>query len=221
MKHNFQIQIFDEVPSTNDYAKDHIHSLVDRSVIVAKRQTKGRGRFDRVWISGEDLTFTILFKEAEAHSLLAPIAIVEALRLQEMDACIKWPNDILINGKKIAGILIEKVYEGNTRVGDLVGIGVNLTTPSQNLQEKATCIEASPTVLLAQILDCYMQLLTFDTKHILQLYRSYNYLQGRKIILDNVLWEVENITMEGYLCLRDGNKQRILKSEEISLEHIY
>ena len=73
----FTIYAFDEVSSTNDVLKQQYHIYQDHSVILAHKQTKGRGRFDRVWESQEDLTFSILLKNNYPNELIAPLSVTD------------------------------------------------------------------------------------------------------------------------------------------------
>lgn len=221
MKHKFHVQKFSTLPSTNDYAKVNMHCLQDKDVILCDQQTMGRGRFDRIWESGKDLTFTMVSHSAASHSLIAPCALIEALKQFQIQASIKWPNDILVDEKKVCGILIEKVFIGNELVGEAIGVGVNLSPIPVQLQDKATYLNLDKEVLLEEILFQYERLSTLSNEIILSIYRDANYLQGRKILLNDVLWYVEDINEEGYLILTNQETVKVLKSEEVSLSHIY
>lgn len=222
MQHSmFTVEIFDELPSTNDYLKKHHANYNHNSVIMALKQTKGRGRFERVWESTSDLTFSILFKQSYPQELIAPLAIMKALEHYGIDTVIKWPNDILFHEKKIAGILIEKVYEGNTTRCQVVGIGVNICEPPQHLKQKAYYVPLDANDLLHHILYAYEELIDMDNQSIFTLYQSKNYLKGRKILLNGVLWEADNVRVDGCLKVVHEHHIRYLKSEEITLEQVY
>lgn len=134
--------ILDEVDSTNLYAKHNLASLEDKTIIIANNQTSGRGRFDRVWIDlGEDnlfLSFVLKpsdsFKDVYANlTQYLSVILVNVLEEYGLSPSIKWPNDVLIDGKKIAGILSETVMQGNKFNGLVLGIGVNLNSEKSNL----------------------------------------------------------------------------------------
>lgn len=114
---------FDELSSTNTFAKENL-SLFNPSrlsVILAARQTQGRGRLGRSWISLQgNLCMTLVFKSDHTQSIMQ-LALACCQVLQPHHPQIKWPNDILIQGKKVAGILGEAL-DGWL----LLGIGVNL-----------------------------------------------------------------------------------------------
>ena len=220
MKHKFHIQQFTSLPSTNDYAKAHLHVIENREVILCDVQTNGRGRFDRVWESGNDITCSIVFHEDAPFSLLIPIAIVHALKHFEIKASIKWPNDILVDGKKVCGILIERIFEGEC-VSQVVGFGVNISKPVEALQHKASYVQVERMQLLDEILTCIEHFEGYNKQALLEEYRKFHYLQGRKIMLNDVLWNVVDIDEDGFLIVQHDTKRCILKSEEVTLQQIY
>lgn len=127
---------YDEVDSTNDAARRLAQQGAPAgTLVVAERQTGGKGRMGRSWISpaGEGLWFSFILRpkmlpqEAPRITLVAAVAVAQALRsLTGLDIRIKWPNDLLIKGKKITGILTEM----NSEIGRInylvVGIGINV-----------------------------------------------------------------------------------------------
>lgn len=126
---------FDALPSTNDYLKENYPALEDSFPVMvnARLQTRGRGRGGRVWLSTGDLgvyaTFGVHISDPRLLSFLtvaAGLAVAEALNgFSGLDFVLKWPNDVLIQGKKIAGILVENIVVGK-KVVSLIGIGVNV-----------------------------------------------------------------------------------------------
>ena len=103
------------------------------AIIVAEEQTAGRGRFKRQWVSppGQNLSFSIVLRSSStqmpyvnmAASLAVAMTVEEFCRLKP---CIKWPNDVRVNGRKIAGILIESAIERGEPAHVIVGIGLNV-----------------------------------------------------------------------------------------------
>lgn len=131
-----------EVDSTNLYAKSNIENLADKSIVHAANQTAGRGRLQRTWVNlGEgNLFLTFVLKPSnsfnEVYSNLTQYLSVVLCKILEeygLKPKIKWPNDVLINGKKIAGILSETVMQGSLFKGLVLGIGVNLNTSEKDL----------------------------------------------------------------------------------------
>ena len=125
----------EEIDSTNNYAKVNIDNFADRTIIHAKRQTSGRGRLTRSWVDlGEgNLFMSIVLKPSDTFNEIYPnitkylsVALCKVLESYGLTPQIKWPNDVLVDGKKIAGILSESVMQGGKFKGLIVGIGVNL-----------------------------------------------------------------------------------------------
>ncbi|MEU8089535.1 biotin--[acetyl-CoA-carboxylase] ligase [Micromonospora chalcea] len=132
-------------------------------VVVAERQTSGRGRRGRVWQSPPraGLATSVLLRPGEADAergwapvpvtgygwlpLLAGVALVEAVRLlAELDARLKWPNDLLVDGAKCAGVLAEAVPGENDRPPAIVvGVGLNVTLRADELPENPTGLPAT------------------------------------------------------------------------------
>lgn len=146
-----------EVDSTNLYAKSNIENLADKSIVHAANQTAGRGRLQRTWVNlGEgNLFLTFVLKPSnsfnEVYSNLTQYLSVVLCKILEeygLKPQIKWPNDVLINGKKIAGILSETVMQGSLFKGLVLGIGVNLNTSEKDL---ASVIDKEATSLNLEI----------------------------------------------------------------------
>lgn len=132
-----QIIHLKEVSSTNDYVKDLVKTgLVQEGLTVwTDFQTAGRGQLGNKWHStlGENLTFSLLLcphsldaSQLFSISQIASIAVVNALKHFNIEASIKWPNDIYVGNKKIAGILIENSLSGHSIVNSIIGIGLNV-----------------------------------------------------------------------------------------------
>lgn len=124
-----------ETDSTNSYVSSHAGELADMTMVVAEKQTAGRGQRGNSWESapGMNLTFTLFFRpKAMAPSLqfavseATALAMVDFLSEQEVKAKIKWPNDIYVGDKKIAGILIEHSITPTHIEHSRIGVGVNV-----------------------------------------------------------------------------------------------
>ena len=132
-----------EVDSTNVYAKKNLGIFSDRTVVRALRQTSGKGRLCRKWVDlGENNLFlSIVLKPSEifqdVYSNLTQYLSVVLCKLLEkygLEPQIKWPNDVLIDGKKIAGILCETVMQGANFNGLILGIGINLNASKNDVK---------------------------------------------------------------------------------------
>jgi BirA family biotin operon repressor/biotin-[acetyl-CoA-carboxylase] ligase len=136
-----RVIVYETITSTNDRA---LRLGGDGTVIVAEMQTAGRGRHGRAWHSrpGKGLYFSVAFdRPTEGLAFAAPLAVRDALA-SVVETAIKWPNDVLIDGKKVCGVLVE------ARQGRIVvGIGINVHHRAEDFPEglraRATSIEAA------------------------------------------------------------------------------
>jgi BirA family biotin operon repressor/biotin-[acetyl-CoA-carboxylase] ligase len=152
-----EVKYFDSIGSTNTEALAWAtNDAKDLSLIIADEQTAGRGRLDRKWFTppGTALAFSLIMHpmaEEKAYLTrivgLAALAIVDVLQARGLVAQIKWPNDILLNGRKVAGILVESVWSGEEVDYVVIGIGINVlkgaVPPADLLQFPATSLEES------------------------------------------------------------------------------
>ena len=143
MKDMYKEINLDSVNSTNRWAKEQIANLPDRTIITAKTQTNGRGRLDRSWtdLGNGNLFLTFILKpDMKYNSHFANITqylsviLCRVLEQYSVTPQIKWPNDVLVNGKKIAGILAETTMSQNSFGGIVLGIGVNLNAKAESFK---------------------------------------------------------------------------------------
>lgn len=132
-KHGISITYLAETSSTNDAAREE--GFGHGGIVMAERQSAGRGQRGNHWESaeGQNLTFSMVlnptFLPIPDQFLLSEtvsLAIADTLEMYGLQARIKWPNDIYINGRKVAGILIENDIKGATLHRSIVGIGLNV-----------------------------------------------------------------------------------------------
>ena len=137
--YSIHIEYFREVTSTNDSASSTARKHGD--IIWAEQQTKGRGQRGNSWESapGKNLTFSVVIQPQKLSaenqfyiSKTVSIAVVEALSELGIPAEIKWPNDIYIGDRKVAGILIENDLQGSHIVKSVLGIGLNVNQSGFN-----------------------------------------------------------------------------------------
>jgi BirA family transcriptional regulator, biotin operon repressor / biotin---[acetyl-CoA-carboxylase] ligase len=138
----WQGHYFESVDSTQDEARAGAQrGAPHRSVFVADFQRAGRGRQGRTWSAGAGMALlvSVVFRETNTAPVslrwtsLASVALAEAIEdLFEVKAAIKWPNDLMLNDRKLAGILGETSWDGNRLVA-IVGVGVNVNTPAADL----------------------------------------------------------------------------------------
>jgi BirA family biotin operon repressor/biotin-[acetyl-CoA-carboxylase] ligase len=169
-----EIVHFEEVDSTNRWMLDnHDRFTLSGGVVVADHQTAGRGRHDRSWVDapGKSLLFSIVLRQFGGESNLALLSFLPAIALgeylqeswgQEIHVELKWPNDVLLNGKKISGVLGHTSGSGSSRV-IVLGMGVNVEGNADELPDpvglQASTVEAESgvtiqkEVLLAELLN--------------------------------------------------------------------
>ncbi|MGE3911692.1 MAG: biotin--[acetyl-CoA-carboxylase] ligase [Chloroflexota bacterium] len=152
------------VESTNDLAREAARrDWPDRSVFVTDYQTKGRGRQGRVWVCPPraGLLMSILLRGRNApppytFTMLAAVALSESIeRLLALEPAIKWPNDVVLGGKKVAGVLAEATHDGREQTV-IVGVGVNVNLELAELsdlpQATALSLEAGRSVHRGELL---------------------------------------------------------------------
>jgi BirA family biotin operon repressor/biotin-[acetyl-CoA-carboxylase] ligase len=143
------VEVVDEAASTNRLVAERARAGAEEGlVVVAEHQTAGRGRLDRTWETParSSLTFSVLLRPevVPAHwpwlPLLTGYAVAKALRAAGFAADVKWPNDVLVRGRKVAGILVERV-DSPTGAAAVVGIGLNVDQDDAELPvETATSL---------------------------------------------------------------------------------
>ena len=166
--HHVDIKLVAETGSTNADLLAAASQLSAPTLLVAENQTAGKGRAGRIWLSepGATLTFSLAWKfHVPAQALVGlPLAvgtvIAETLASFGVEARLKWPNDVLQRGDKMAGVLIETVTaKGENAIWAIIGIGINVLMPD-HLAERigrpvaaASVLRDRREVLLAALLD--------------------------------------------------------------------
>lgn len=218
----------EEIDSTNTFLLDRKNGVnVSGTVVLAEKQTKGRGRKDRVWYSSKEqnLTFSILllkeyklFHHMNLINFAASLSVASSIEnLHQIKTELKWPNDVLINKKKTCGILLESSSQGNKIDRVVVGIGVNVNQSmfqgQFNYPPTSIRIELGKEVerekLLAEILnnfEFYLSKILDEPGYITREWKEKCKMLGEKVyikegeIVKNGIFE--DIDKEGFLLLR-------------------
>ncbi len=157
-----EIEILYEIDSTNEFLKRNYESFHDGAIVVAIKQTAGKGRMGRTWYSPEGgLWYSVIFKprtkiNLNIYTKIFSIAVVETIEKLKVKAKIKWPNDVYYKDKKLCGILTEAVTVNNKVVAVIVGIGLNVNNEIPNeLKDKAIALKdiVGKRIKITQILD--------------------------------------------------------------------
>lgn len=222
------------ISSTNEWILQNIPSLKKGDLCVAEYQTAGRGRRGRQWLSpfAGQIMFSFywafdLKKSIEGLSLVIGLSIAEVLNVQ-----VKWPNDILLDGRKLGGILVEIANHKNGMLNLVIGVGINVSLPKQTeiSQPYAEVCEIDhdverQTLLPKLIQHLYTRLNIFEKNGInaefQQAWQSYNAFSNNEV---NVLTEQgaisgieQGIDERGYLKVLCGNKIQMFNGGEVSL----
>lgn len=191
---------FDILPSTSDFLKNNYHDYFDGIVVVAKEQTAGHGRKGRRWLDNrKSLLFSILLKDKRIEKFQSLIPLISGASLEEalfkmgVKVTIKWPNDIYIGDKKVAGIISESIQDDNFEAL-VIGIGINVDNddfPSYLPNPTSLYLETNKHFnkddLLRAFLDAFDDLLTkqFNGENAFYpIIKEHDYLKGKKIVLN-------------------------------------
>jgi len=225
------IHYFPEASSTMEIAKEMARKGCRHfTIVIAGRQQQGRGRLRRVWLSAEGgLYFTMVLRPPVPTALtprinfLASLVLAQTLRrLYSIEAKVKWPNDILVNGKKISGMLSEMEADFDMATFINIGIGVNVNNDPSDRELGATSLKK----LLGK---------AFSRKELLSCYLDEFENRLKRIALDDVIpeWKRHTVTLgqhvrivtiretvEGVAVDVDENGALILKLPDGSLKKI-
>jgi BirA family biotin operon repressor/biotin-[acetyl-CoA-carboxylase] ligase len=160
----YKIEHFDEVTSTNTLLRERLQkSNVDEGlVVVTANQTQGRGQLDTVWesTSGKNLLCSVLLqptflkiKHQTYLNMALCLAMFDTINKYTSEVNIKWPNDIYINKKKTAGILIENILQGNSIKHCIAGIGININQTEFNVPTATSLkMETQGNIIIDEVL---------------------------------------------------------------------
>jgi BirA family biotin operon repressor/biotin-[acetyl-CoA-carboxylase] ligase len=224
-----KIFYFDSVMSTMDIAMQlGLKGLPEGTIVIAETQTKGRGRLGRFWFSpkykgiylSSILRPKILPTQASILTLLSAVSILEAIKeITGLDAQIKWPNDILLNNKKLGGILTELNAEMDKVNFIVTGIGLNVNNEKKTLINGATSLKektgvhTNRIILLQEILrKIESNYLLFQKKGataIVEKWRQYNVTLGKRVKIyyqdTHLEGQAIDIDVDGGLILRQDS----------------
>jgi len=188
------------VTSTQDFA-EAIHDMIEEKefVVVAEEQTKARGRFGRAWYSPKGgLWVTHVMKGFEAErvpdlTLANALAIRKALE-KYVNAKIRWPNDVVVNDKKIAGVLVEAIARGDKATA-FVGFGVdtNVTEFPKDVRATSVLLETGKLLdndeLMFEIISLTKEYLRLNLSQLAKELDNYSSLNGREVRISGEGWE--------------------------------
>ncbi|HET6490366.1 MAG TPA: biotin--[acetyl-CoA-carboxylase] ligase [Syntrophales bacterium] len=228
-----------EVDSTNRLARDlAILGAVEGTIVVAESQTGGRGRKGRNWFSppGEGIYVSLVLRprfqpaEAPKMTLLTGVALAETLfHAVPSRVTIKWPNDVLLEGRKVAGILVEISTDIDAIDYMIVGVGMNINTPPDrfpaDLRERATSLaaHAGHTVPRAEILgaflDCFEHYYDLIGKEgfapVIGRWRELSDMVGRRVRVQDF-----NRSLQGTIAGIDDDGVLLIKTADADIHRV-
>lgn len=230
-----RVHYFQETGSTMDEAMVLARrGCVDFSVVVAQRQTHGRGRMQRTWLSADGgLYFTVVVRPdipmmlAGLVNLAAAVVMAKLLRsLYQVEACLKWPNDILVGNHKLCGLLSQMEAEGDQVAHMNIGVGLNVNNAPETEAPMAISLKAllGRPVPRREILVAFLNLFenrmsTFDPDAVISEWKSNNVTLGRTVCVITVKDMVEGTAVDvdahGGLILQlaDGTCQTVMHGD--------
>lgn len=242
-KVRYKVLYFEQVTSTQDIAHSLVSSYVEEgTIIVAEVQTKGRGRRERYWFSPKGgLWFTLILRprvppvKVTLLSLLAGCAVARAIsEVTNLKVSLKWPNDVLINGKKVCGILVETIAEADYIKYAFLGIGINVNNEiPKELEKTATSLHkilgrrVSRVTLMRSFLikfdEFYDDFKNYNFDKIIRVWKALSETLGKSVVIyldDNrkirgVAIDIDN---NGALLVKTSNK--ILKIYSGDIIHL-
>ncbi len=235
---SFKIIKKDSVTSTNEILKKRAaqNKIVTNEILWALEQTNGKGQQKRKWHSkkGENLTFSIYtkFHDLAADNFfiinsIVSLSIVKTLQHFTDDTIeIKWPNDILVNEKKIAGILIENKINNNSIIESIIGIGINInqtdmkTIPNGTSLRLLTNKSNELETVLAKFLADFKEFNnTKNSTFIFKIYEKLLFRLGKKSQFiyngESLEGEIKGVDTHGRLIVKTKNKDYAFKNGEV------
>ena len=237
-----RVVYYPSLASTNEAAKREAQKYApEGTIVIARQQIAGKGRLKRVWLSPEgSIALSIILYPALAHLsslvMIASLAVVRSIRVVTgLEAQIKWPNDVLVAGKKVSGILIESRVRGSTVDYAVIGIGVNAnlrlsdfpeiaaiaTSLSEEMAQDVSLLALTRRVLI-ELESLYLVLLAGgsvyeDWRDSLVTLGKEVYLEPGGAVCDGI---AESVDRDGSLLLRhpDGSLIKIVAGD-VTLRH--
>lgn len=240
-----QIHTYDTVSSTQIIAKELAsNGAADGTVVISEEQSAGKGRLQRKWYSPADggVWMSLILRpdippyRAPQLTLLTAVAVVKTLAQFDIQAGIKWPNDVLINGKKITGILTELNAEADLVHFVIIGIGLNVNQDISSFPDELQVIATSMfneknkkvarayviQRLLKNLEELYVLFLKQGFEPIKVLWEKHSTTIGKAVTVNNSFETIEGtaigINQDGVLIVRDSNrKERLIYSGDITI----
>ncbi|NET06677.1 MAG: biotin--[acetyl-CoA-carboxylase] ligase [Merismopedia sp. SIO2A8] len=213
------LHIFETIPSTNQTLWQLLaQGATAGTVVIAQRQTAGRGQWGRQWQSGLGglylslaLTPNLGAKYSTQLTIFSAWGIAMALRCYDIPVLLKWPNDLILSGRKLGGILTEtRVHQGQIKQA-VIGVGLNFSNcvpenginlqsfSKQGLSSPVTCLEMLASIILQGVLSGYQYWLEVEIEVLLASYLELLESLGSRVIVEGKPGIVTGVTTTGEL----------------------
>ncbi len=231
------ILYFQQLESTNTYCRQNGTNLPDGTVVIANNQTAGKGSRGRRWESPKDVAiYMSLLLKPDMEPVYAPrltpvmaLSVARALRELGIEVQIKWPNDIVFNGRKLVGILTEMRARSTAVEQVVIGVGINVSTKQfpKELKYRATSLymetgkDFSREEIIGTVMNYFEEdyrtfLKTFDLSQLLEQYIQFSATVGKEVRILDARGEYTGIAMDV-----DANGQLIVQKEDGQLVPVY
>lgn len=229
------VEYYDSLGSTNDLAEKRLTAgAPDLTIILADEQTSGRGRHGRIWHTppGAALAFSLVLRTPAdsppwAYAPLGALAVHDALAEFGLQPAVKWPNDVLLNGKKTCGVLAEAHWQGSALNGVVLGIGINIlpdAVPSGDLNFPATSVSAEAgrpvdrlTVFVRVIEHLIHRRTQIGTPAFLHAWEERLAYRGEEVTIGSERGTLLGLSPEGSLRLLTPTGEKTFPAGELSL----
>jgi BirA family biotin operon repressor/biotin-[acetyl-CoA-carboxylase] ligase len=238
-----KVYTFQTIDSTNNCARALAGCQAEEgTVVIAEEQTAGKGRLGRAWLAtpGENLTFSVILRpnlppeEMNLLPLFVAVGIAAAVESAiSMKVRCKWPNDLLLDGKKFAGVLMEGAVSNNAVDSVVVGIGINVnqTLFPPELAERATSLrlatgtffdrDALFRAILLSLETEYDSLSASGFQQVLPRWLSYAPIVGRQVTISQdgsiLAGTVRGISKHGGLILETSGEERVVFAGDVTI----
>jgi BirA family biotin operon repressor/biotin-[acetyl-CoA-carboxylase] ligase len=227
-------QFYPQIDSSNERALLWLEEGVPSgSLVIADEQTRGRGRMGRGWYAPPNTALMLSYvlhpipDELTYVGMMGALAVCEAVETFDVQAGIKWPNDVQIDGRKLCGVLPEAAWQGDKLRGVVLGIGLNVRIDFSNTPFEATAISLETTVGRVDWVDLLLRLLErlddwaarLSSDDLFEAWRARLVMLGKQVNISNANGTVhgiaESVDRQGGLLVRDetGTLKRVIAGD--------
>ena len=209
------INIVDNIDSTNTWLTEFNNDFFDS--IISLQQSKGYGRQGRFWESElGGLYYSVVLPYKKTLPIIIGVSASDILAKHNIDIRIKWPNDLLVDGKKLGGILCQSQGENA-----IIGLGINVNN-NPNLSESINLSDLGCNIDKLNFIDSLSKrmavIMKWKEKKIIDKFLTYDCLIGTHVSWSDGKGRVEHISEEGHLAIRNANNELFFLTEEVHLE---